>query len=116
MAEKSDMEKAVEGGAEFISKQQAKVAADLAKEEAREAAAAAAAGYPRTFDRGTRMVDETNGHEFVGTQWSFNTEAEALAKINEARASNKYVMYANPDGGSYINALSADDFRVNIED
>jgi hypothetical protein len=73
-------------------------------------------GYPRTFDAHTRMVDSTNGHEFIGTQWSYNTEAEALAKIDSARASNKYVMYANPEGGSYINELSADDFRVNIED
>jgi len=112
----SDMEKAVQGGEEFMAEQAAHVAEVAAAEEARRAAAEAAAAYPRTYDAHTRMVDETNGHEFIGTQWGFNTEAEALAKIDGARAANKYVMYANPDGGSYVNELSANDFRVNIED
>jgi len=112
----SDMEKAVEGGAEFIAEQQAHVAEVAAAEEARRAAAEAEAGYPRQYDAHTRMVDETNGHEFIGTQWGYNTEAEALAAIDAARAADKYVMYANPGGGSYINELSADDFRINVED
>lgn len=101
---------------EFVKAQQDKVAADLAKEEAREAAAQAAQGYPREFDKHTRMVDGTNDREFVGTQYSYDTKAEALAAIDAARAAGKYVMYVDPDNASYINELSADDWRINVED
>ena len=116
MAEKSDMEKAVEGGAEFIAAQQAHVAEVAAAEEARRQAAEASATYPREFEPHTRWVDATNGHEFIGTQYSFNTEAEALAKIDETRAANKFVMYADPDKGSYVIHDGGDDYRVIVED
>ena len=112
----TDMEKAVEGGAEFIAAQQAHVAEAAAAEAAREAAAQAAQGYPREFDKHTHMVDSTNDREFVGTQYSYDTKAEALAAIDAARAAGKYVMYVDPDNASYINELGADDWRINVED
>jgi hypothetical protein len=109
------MEKAVEGGAEFMEKQKEHVA-EVAAKEAERRANLPAGKYPREFDAHTHMVDETNNREFTGTQYSYNTQAEALAAIDAARAANKYVMYADPGGGSYINELSADDFRINVED
>lgn len=114
VAEKSPIEKATEGGAEHIARQQ-KEYADQQKAEA-ERVAALTPTYPRIFDEHTKMKDRTNDREFVGTQYSFNTMEEALGKISQARAHAKYVMYADPDNNSYVIRQSDDDYRVNIED
>ena len=111
----SDMENAVEGGAEFIAAQQKKVAEDLAKEEAREAAAAAAQGYPRTFDAHTHTVDTLEPWEGTATQYSYNSKAEALAAIDAARAAGKHVVRQDESGYIYEGA-GGSDWRVNIED
>ncbi len=88
----------------------------IAKQQAEAAAGNVDGGNPSEFDAHTRMVDSTNGREFVGTQHRYDTKEEALAAIDVARAAGKYVMYVDPDKGSYVNELGAGDFRVNIED
>jgi hypothetical protein len=72
----SDMEKAVEGGDEFIANQQAQYAAEQAAEDARVAAL---------------PTDELP----VGT---YATEEEALAYLDEARAAGKYPQVMAEDG------------------
>lgn len=101
-------------GAAGVAAQQAQAAAQ--DEAAREAEANAP--YPRVHNAHTRWVDEAVSptHEFVGTQYEFNSEAEALAKIDEARAAGKYVMFMDPENASYVAALGPQAFRVTVED
>ena len=114
----SDMEKAVEGGAEFTKHQQEEAAAEAKAEAERAAAASATATYPREFSPHTRWVDDAVSPtvEFVGTQYGYNTEGEALARIDEARAAGKYVMYMDPGGASYVVESTPGDWRVTVED
>jgi hypothetical protein len=90
------MEKAVEGGAEFIAAQQAKVAADLAAEDAR--AAAVQQGYPRVLTSGGAQDTEWVYPSEVTL--GFDTETDALAAVEAARAEGRHV--SSFDGGDFV--------------
>lgn len=111
----TDITEAVAGGAEFTKAQQEQAAAE-AKAEA-ERAAAAPVKYPAEFSPHTRWVDDAVAPpvEFIGTQYTYNTEAEALAAIEEARAADKYVMYMDPAGASYV-AEANGGYTITVED
>jgi len=114
----SDMEKAVEGGDEFIANQQKQYAEEQAAEAARAAEAAKNATYPREFNAHTQWVDDNvvPNVTYTGTQYSYDTKEEALARIDAARAAGKYVHYMDPPNASYVAELGATDWRVTIED
>lgn len=110
------MKKAAEGGAEFLHEQAVHVADVAAREAARVAENPEA--YPRVYGRGERWVDNSNPaapREFIGTQYAYNTLAEALQAIDQARANGKDVLYMDPENGSYV-SQGFEDFRVTIED
>lgn len=92
----SDMEKATEGGAEFVANQQAQFAAEQAAEAAR--AAAATAGYPRVMSSGGARDDDTVYQSEVTLE--FDTKEEALAAVDAARADGRHV--SQIDGGNYV--------------
>jgi hypothetical protein len=108
------MEKAVEGGAEFIAAQQAHVAEAAAAEEARRAAAPD--HYPRETGRGETWTDPVDGRTIIGTQYTYNTKEEALAAIDTARANGKDVLYMDPDNASYIAEQGESDYTITVED
>lgn len=83
--------------------------------------AAAAAGnvdggdYPRVNGAGETWTDPVDGRTITGTQYTYNTEAEAVAAIDTARANGKDVLYMDPDNASYI-AANGDNYTITIED
>lgn len=87
----SDMEKAVEGGAEFTANQQAQAAAAAEAEKAR--AAAVTAGYPRVNGSGGASDDLWVYPSAFPLE--YDTEAEAVAAAEQAHAEGRYV---SPDG------------------
>jgi hypothetical protein len=96
----------------LIADQQAAAAAGNVEGEAADAV------YPREFSPHTRWVDDkvVPNVTFTGTQYSYDTEAEALARIDATRAADKYVMCMDADSGAYLLENGATDWRITVED
>lgn len=92
------IKKATEGGAEHIAAQQAERAAEDAAEVARQAAIHA--GYPRVLSSGGARDDTTvYPSEFT---LEYDTEAEALAAVAQARADGRHVSMIDSDTGAFV--------------